>query len=56
MKTSNIPTSNQKIVGPERLEEKRKIKKLKDENEKRRRAIEAIVRYSDSLNWQKRHN
>ena len=51
MKNNNISTSGQKIVGPERLEEKRKLKKIREANEKRSRAIEAIVRYSESLDW-----
>jgi len=51
MKNNNIPISNLKIVGPERLEEKRKLKKIREANEKRSRAIEAIVNYANRLDW-----
>ena len=51
MKNNNISTSSQKIVGPERLKEKRKLKKIREENEKRSRAIEAIVNYANRLDW-----
>lgn len=49
MENTNTCPSNQKIVGPERLEEKRRQKKIREANEKISRAIEAIVRYSESL-------
>lgn len=51
MKNNNISTSGQKIVSPERLEEKRKLKEIREANEKRSRAIEAMVNYANRLDW-----
>lgn len=51
MENNNISPSVQKIVGPERLEEKRKLKKIREANEKRSKAIEAMVNYANRLDW-----
>lgn len=50
--SKNIPSSNRgKIIGPEVIEEKRRLAEQKKADEKRKRAIDAIVEYSKKLDW-----